>query len=301
MMIKRKRLIGLICVIISLALLSSCAGGGKTEVVIAGSTSVQPYMEMLSEEYALINPNVSVNVQGGGSSMGIRAASERTADIGMSSRPLNDNEAEEMLDFYTVIAKDGLAIIVHRDNPVYNLSIEDVRNIYNGKITDWSEVYNCSHTQNCGFSGSIHLISREEGSGTREGFEKAVMEYKDENGESVKTYITPKAMVQSTNGTIMALVAGDVRSIGYISLGLVAINDELPENEKRPIKGLELGGTAPTAENVRNGSYGLFREFLIVAAGEKNEETLAFIDYVLNEGQAILAGEGLVPVKVMEE
>jgi len=278
----------IILLLVSLSLLmTSCKtaqASGGTHVVIAGSTSVQPYAELLAEEYSLKNSGI-IDVQGGGSSQGIKAAKDGTAHIGTSSRSLKEDEKAEL--WSVTIAKDGLALIMHPSNPVENLSSEQIRDIYKGEITNWSQVG--------GKNAKIHIISREEGSGTRAAFEEMVMTYKDSEGESVTDFISPKAIVQNTNGAIRQLVTDDANAIGYISLGLVDSEGELG---LKPIKPLSIDGVAPTLENVRNQSYGLYREFLFVMFGEPSKATSDFINYVLSaEGQQLLVDEGLVSLQ----
>ena len=246
------------------SLMSAC-GHSSDAVIIAGSTSVQPYAEVLAEEYELLYPGCEIDIQGGGSAAGITAAESGTADIGMSSRDLNEKEQ----GLWSVeIAKDGLSIIVHPDNPIQNLSIDQVRDIYSAKITNWSELG--------GLNAKIHIIAREEGSGTRSAFESLVMG---------KEKITPKAIVQDSNGAVRQLVSDDINFIGFISLGLV----------DRSVKSLTLEGVSPTRENVINGSYSLYRPFLFVINGEPARLAKQFIDFTLSpEGQKILTHEGLV-------
>ena len=255
-------------VIISLLAFSlvSC-GRREAGIIIAGSTSVQPYAEVLAEDYALLHPESVIDIQGGGSSAGIPAALSHTANIGMSSRPLT--EKERGLLWSREIAKDGLAIIVHPDNPVHSLSIEQVCDIYTAKIRDWNTLG--------GRDTKIHIIAREEGSGTRSAFESLVMK---------SGGISPRAIVQDSNGAVKQLVSSDVNSIGFISLGLV----------DHTVKAVHLNGIAPTRENVIGGSYSLYRPFLFVSEGEPAGHVKAFIDFTLSqEGQRILTHEGLIP------
>jgi phosphate transport system substrate-binding protein len=226
---------------------------------------VQPYAEVLAEDYALLFPEKIIDIQGGGSSAGITAARSGTADIGMSSRALTDKE----MDLWSCeIAKDGLAIIVHPDNPVNDLTLGQICGIYTGKITGWDELG--------GGKAKIHKIAREEGSGTRSAFESLVMG---------KEQISPKAIVQDSNGAVRQLVSSDRNSIGFISLGLV----------DHTVKALLLDGIAPVRENVINNSYGLYRPFILVTENEPSGLVRQFIDFVLSkEGQQILVHEGLV-------
>ncbi len=248
-------------------LLPGCGRKSGTGVIVAGSTSVQPYAEVLAEEYMIINAGTAIDIQGGGSAAGITAAQSGVADIGMSSRALKE---EEKGLWSVEIARDGLAVIVNPANPVQDLTLDQIRGIYSRTITDWSEVGGRKH--------EIHVITREEGSGTRSAFTELVM------GKTAE--ISPKAIVQDSNGAVRQLVADDPDAVGFISLGLVNEN----------IKALKLGGVAATRENVENGSYNLTRPFLFVASGEPAGPAKEFIDFTLSrEGQKILADEGLIP------
>lgn len=264
-------------VLICMLLLSGCAKPSEgvnatgAQATLAGSTSVQPFAELLAEHYAAKYPQApSINVQGGGSTAGIQAATTGIADIGMSSRHLRDEELAAGLKTL-IIARDAIAIIVHPSNPVTDLSLAQIRDIFAGRIVNWSDVG--------GTDEPIVVVTREEGSGTRGAFEELVM--KDER-------ITPRALREDSNGAVRVIVAGHPAAIGYISLGIV--------NEK--VRALRLDGVVPTSENVQNGTYPLTRPFLFVWKTEPSPAARDFINYVLSkEGQAILAAEGLVPVK----
>jgi len=245
--------------------LSGCGSGNSASLIVMGSSSMQPYVEILAEEYAHIYGERDVDVLAGGSSAGIMAVESGIADVGMSSRALKP--AEQYL-WSTVMAKDGLAIVTHPENPVRNLTVEQVRDIYAGTLINWSDVG--------GADAKIHVITREEGSGSRDAFESLVMD---------KRPITPRAIVQDSNGAVKQLVSSDVNSIGFISSGLV--------DDK--VNAIILDGVAATHENISIGAYPLFREFLFVTEGEPGEYAAKFIDYALSPaGQAILDTEGLV-------
>jgi phosphate transport system substrate-binding protein len=185
----------------------------------------------------------------------------------MSSRTLKE---EEKGLWYVEIARDGLAVVVNPANPVLDLTLDQIRGIYSETITNWSEVGGPDH--------KIHVITREEGSGTRSAFTELVM------GKT--TEITPRAIVQDSNGAVRQLVSDDPNAIGFISLGLVNEN----------VKALELGGVAAARENVENGSYNLSRPFLFVTLSEPTGLAKDFIDFILSqEGQKILINEGLIP------
>ena len=248
---------------------TACNGASSVAVTIAGSTSVQPYIEILVEDYAHIHPEQIIDVQGGGSSAGIQAVESGTAELGMSSRALYESEAH----LWSIeIAADGLAIIVNPQNPVTNLTKSQLCGIYAGEYTNWSELG--------GADVKIHVITREEGSGTRSAFEDMVM------GE---LRITPKAIVQASNGAVRQLVSDDPYSIGYISLGLV-------DNGEKPVSAVSIDGIKATHDNISSGEYSLFRSFLLVAAKEPVGNTMQFIKYIQSSnGQSVLLEEGLIP------
>jgi phosphate transport system substrate-binding protein len=254
---------GLIILLLSLLLFSGCSRlqGGIT---VAGSTSVQPFAELLAEEYMNLHPEININVQGGGSSAGILATMSGAADIGMSSRELT---GEETALWSVPIAIDGLALIVHPSNPIKGLSLAQAREIYAGNIKNWG-----------GSKEIIHLVTREEGSGTRDAFQKLVMGKED---------IALTAIVQDSNGAVREVVANDPAAIGFLSLGLV--------NER--VKALEIDGIAATKENIINSSYGLFRRFLFLTREVPTGEIKQFIEFTLSaEGQNLLSNEGLISI-----
>jgi phosphate transport system substrate-binding protein len=257
----------IVAAVFCLSLLTGCMGRQGSMIIIAGSTSVQPYAEILAEEYAHFHADSEIDVQGGGSSAGITAAQSGTADIGMTSRALTSKEQ----GLWSVeIAKDGLSIIVNPRNPVADLTLAQIREVYAGRVTSWGDLG--------GADAKIHIIAREEGSGTRAAFEDLVM-----GGD----WISPKAIVQDSNGAVRQLVSGDVNSIGFISLGLI-------DDTVKPIR---LGGVEPTVANVQNGSYSLFRPFLFVMNEPPEGLVAQFIGFTMSpEGQRILAQEGLIPL-----
>jgi len=263
---RNRTILGVILLSISVSLTSACSRPSEAGFIVAGSTSVQPYAEILAEEYMILHPGTEIDIQGGGSSAGITAAKSGVANLGMSSRHLND---EEKSLWSVEIAKDGLGVIVHPSNPINNLTLDQIRKIYSGEIKSWSEVG--------GTNSKIHLITREEGSGTRSAFTELVME---------KTEITLKAIVQDSNGAVKQLVKDDENAIGFISLGLVDNN----------VKALHLDDVVASQENILNGSYKLSRPFLFVSLSPPTGQAKEFLDFVLSpEGQKMLSDEGLIP------
>ncbi len=238
----------------------------KGGVIIAGSTSVQPFIEKVAEHFMEKNPGVIVNVQGGGSTAGVQATMNGTCDIGASSRNLKP--AERALKV-TLIALDGIAVIVHKDNPVEDLTVEQVRGIFSNKITNWKELG--------GPDKDIIPVTREEGSGTRASFEEMIM------GE---TAISDACLVQDSNGAVREIIATTPQGVGYISVGLV------DEREKA----IAINGIKPTLANLITEKYRFARPFLLLLREEPAGACQSFIEYVLSpEGQEILGSSGLIP------
>jgi phosphate transport system substrate-binding protein len=269
----RGRLAVLVALAAFLALLLATAGckpkppPASRPLCIAGSTSVQPFAEKLAEIYMHAHPQARIDVQGGGSSAGIYAVSHGAANLGASSRELVPAE-KNLIEI--PIAYDGIAVIVHPSNPLTNVTLEQIRRIFSGAVTNWQALGLPPHP--------IDLITREEGSGTREAFEHLVMG---------KQEITPAALVQDSNGSVREIVAGDPYSLGYISAGLV----------NHRVKALAIDGVLPTSANIKNHTYKLRRRFLLLAREKPTGSSDAFLKFVLSpQGQKILEDEGLVGV-----
>ena len=171
----------------------------KADLTVAGSTSVEPFAEVLAEEYMKLHPGTRIYIQGGGSSAGIEAVRTSAAHIGMSSRNLM---ADEKGLVAIPIAYDAIAVIVHPSNPIADLSMEQVRKIFSGQITNWRDLGGLPHP--------ITLVTREEGSGTREAFQHLIMG---------RAEISLRALVQDSNGAIRQVVADDRHAMGYLSPG----------------------------------------------------------------------------------
>jgi phosphate transport system substrate-binding protein len=264
------RLLAFLILFLAVGLTISCGqreNHGQT-LTVAGSTSVQPFAEKLAEVYMQHHPDLLINVQGGGSSAGIMAVQQRAAEIGASSRELN--LAEKNLH-ETVIAWDGIAVIVNPVCRLDNLSLEELRQIFSGNIENWAALGLKPH--------SLHVITREEGSGTRTAFEELVMS---------KTEITQSALVQDSNGAVREIVANDPYAIGYISCGL--INNQ--------VKALAINGVPPTGTNIKDNAYKLTRRFLFVTLDKPVGVVKNFNDFVLGQGgQLLLEKEGLIGVR----
>lgn len=239
-------------------------------VATDGSTSMEEVINGLGEAFTTENPGVKFTYNPTGSSSGITAVSEGRCDIGLSSRALKDEEAATLTG--TTLALDGIAVIVNKNNPVSDLSLEQIAKIYTGEITNWSQVG--------GQDGEIVLIGREAGSGTRDGFE-SITETED---------LCKYRQELTSTGDVIATVSQNPLAIGYASLS--AVDDD--------IKALTVGGVAPTEATVQDGSYVIQRPFVLVTrTGEKlSEVAQAFFDYITSDAaSSVISDMGAVPVK----
>ncbi len=240
---------------------------------IAGSTTVLPVVEECARVFMEKHPGSRIFVSGGGSSHGVKAVADGTVDIGTASRDLKSSEMDAHPDLVAHgIAKDGVAVIVHPSNPVTDLTMEQLQGIYTGSITNWKDVG--------GTDTKIMVVTREEGSGTRDCFEQAVM-------KPIKAEITDHGIIQDSNGKTRATVAGSAQAIGFISLGYV----------NSDVSALRLDGIEPTIESVMDGSYAISRTLWMITNGNPNSEEQAFLDFVLgDEGQRIVEDVHFIPV-----
>jgi phosphate transport system substrate-binding protein len=257
-------------------ILSGCTtdseNNGTTElsgtITIAGSTTVQPLSELFADAFMSIHPGVTITVQGGGSSVGVQSAADGIVDIGAASRELK--ESEEGTVVATVIARDGIAVVVNNEQSVANLTMDQVRDIFAGVITNWNEVG--------GADAEIVVIAREEGSGTRGAFEELVME---------SDVITAEALLFPSNGALRTAVSQTPNAIGFLSFGYL----------DGSIAPLSIDGVAATTENINNGSYPVVRPLLYLTKNTPTGLAKAYIDFCLStEGQAIVDDEGYLTV-----
>ena len=241
-------------------------------ISVAGSTTVQPLAELFAEAFSGMHPDVTIDVQGGGSSVGVKAAAQETVDVGMASRKIKDSELEEYPELNIFpIAYDGIALVVHPDVPVDDIALEDAQAVFAGEITNWNELG--------GPDANITVVSREEGSGTRAAFEKLVMS---------EALIADTAILQPSNGSVRTTVASTPESIGYLSFGYL---DETT-------KALTVDGVEPTAANAADGSYPVVRPLNMMTNGKPDELEQAWLDFIMSdEGQAIVADEGYIALE----
>lgn len=234
-----------------------------------GSTSMEKVIKAVNGAFMEKNKGVTVNLNLTGSGTGIQEASEGKCDIGNSSRKLKDEEAEK-LDA-TVVGLDGIALVVNPVNKLEDITLQDLAKVYSGEITNWKELG--------GDDKSIVVIGREDGSGTRDGFESIVM------GDKEPKY----AQELESTGSVINAVATTDGAIGYASLA----------NVDETVKALKVGGIEATEENVKSGAYEVQRPFICATLkGSDNKLVKAYLDFILSEeGQALVLAQGAVPVK----
>ena len=245
---------------------SAVAGG---TVSTDGSTSMEKVIGSLGEKFQLDNPDIAFTYNPTGSGSGISAALEGRCDIGLSSRALKDDEKAKGLK-PTVLAYDGISIIVNPSNPVKDLTVEQIKDIYTGKITNWKDVG--------GNDAGIVVVGREAGSGTRDGFESVT---------GTKEQCKYRQELTST-GDVIAAAQGNPNAIGYASTAAVG----------KTVKTLTVGGVEPTEANVKNGSYVVQRPFILVTKEGKalSAEAQKFFDYAVSkEAAEIIIKAGAVP------
>ncbi len=248
----------------------------ERRLILQGSTTVFPITVATAEAFMRENRGTDISVRGGGSGAGVRALVEGGKIIAQSSRPMKHAEKTQMRaagrnPVEHTVAMDGMAIVVHPSNPVRNLTMKQVRNIYAGKITDWKDVG--------GNPGKIVIVSRDVGSGTFGSFVDIVMKAEA---------IHPRASFLASNGAIVAAVSGSPASIGYVGMGFL--------DEKT--KAISIDEISPERENVISGKYPISRSLYLYTDGEPRGLAKRYIDFVLSPaGQKIVANEGFVPVK----
>ena len=248
---------------------SSAAAALSGNVATGGSTSMKNVIAALTEGFAEVEPGVTVSYDPTGSGAGITGATDKTLDIGLSSRALKDDEKADVEG--TTIALDGIAIIVNNASKVEDLTVDQLKQMFTGEITNWSEVG--------GDDGEIVLIGREAGSGTRDGFE-SIVDVKD----SCKY-----AQELTATGAVISAVEANPLAIGYASLS--AVGDT--------VKMVTVGGVECSEETVKDGSYEVQRPFVFVTnkSVTLSEQAQAFFDFAASADAAdLIRTAGAVPV-----
>ena len=270
-----------LCIVMALGILSGCGQKGNDtpknddnnaalsgSVSTNGSTSMDKVIGALKEQFTTDNPGVTVTYDPTGSGAGIEAVRNGSTDIGLASRALKDQEKSAGLQ-ETTVALDGIAIIINADSKVADLTVQQIADIFTGKITDWSEVG--------GDPGAISCIGRESGSGTRDGFE-SITDTKD---------ACKLDQELTSTGDVITTVSQNPDAIGYASLASI----------KDSVKALNVDGVTPSEASVKDGSYKVQRPFVLVTVEGKALSSAAqsFFDYATSADAAdIIAKAGAV-------
>lgn len=270
-----KKIISVLTVVALVAAFFTGCGADKTAnesktVATDGSTSMEKVIGYLSEAYMEENGDVKVTYNPTGSGSGIQAVSEGRCDIGLSSRDLKADEAANLTG--TVVAIDGIAVIVNNQNSVADLTIEQIADIYTGKITNWKEVG--------GTDATIVLIGREAASGTRDGFE-SITDTED------KCKYTQEL---TSTGDVIQTVSSNPNAIGYASLASV----------KDTVKAIAVEGVTPTTKSIQSGEYKIQRNFVMVTKkdGKLSSAAQEFFDFATSSAaDDLIVKAGAVPVK----
>ena len=278
----------ILSLVMAVTLLAGCGASGSEDgsaesgdtaevqlsgaVALNGSTSMEKVVGVLGEQFMAANQGVSVTYDATGSGAGIEAASNGSADIGLSSRAVKDEEAASGL-VGTTVALDGIAVIVNAESAVADLTVEQIAKIFTGEITDWSEVG--------GAAGTISCVGREAGSGTRDGFESIT---DTEDACKMDQELT-------STGAVIEAVAGNPNAIGYASLSSVEGKDT--------VKAVTVGGVECSEATVLDGSYEIQRPFVFVtkADAELSAQAQAFFDFATSTAaNDLIRAAGAVPV-----
>lgn len=274
----KKLLATVFIALLSIAALTGCGGGSSGskpaaggKVATDGSTSMEKVIGILGEAFQKDNPGITFTYNPTGSGSGITAVANDRCDIGLSSRKLKDKEKESGL-VETVLAYDGIAMVVHPNSPVSGLKVEDIAKIYKGEIKNWKEVG--------GKDAEIVCIGREAGSGTRDGFESIT---------KTKDKCKYRQELTST-GDVIATVASNPNAIGYASLSAV----------KKTVKAVTINGVQPSEKTVKDGSYVVQRPFVLVTKKDKklSQPAQLFFDYATSEKvRDLISKAGVVAAK----
>ncbi|HCL78464.1 MAG TPA: phosphate ABC transporter substrate-binding protein [Synergistaceae bacterium] len=249
------------------------------EIVMNGSTTVLPIAQSAAEKYMAANPEAKISVSGGGSGNGIKAIIDGTTDIANASRFIKTDEVKAAVEkgVYPVpfaVAMDALLPIVHPENPVSDLSIEQLQGIYTGKIANWKEVG--------GEDKPIAVVGRDTSSGTYETWNEFILK---------KERVTPKALIVASSGAMLTTVAQNKNAIGYDGIGYV----------NKTVKALKVGGKTGSAETAIDGTYPLSRSLYMFTKGWPTGEVMKFLNYLLSDdGQKIVAETGFVPLRILK-
>ncbi len=275
--------------------------GDREAVAHIGSTTMLPLAEAWQKSFnrkhpeSMHRPEVDISVSGGGSGTGIRALIAGTADIANSSRDIKEKEIAQAREAGVtpvehVVAYDGIAVISHPSNPLDEISVDQLSDIFSGRVTTWAELGATG-------MGDTQVVSRDSASGTYEAFKELVVTM---GGRDNTRDYAAAVLKQPSNQAVLALVARTKSAIGYVGLGYldesVKVLPVIPLSMHGPLDGGEA--VAPTVENVASGDYSVSRALYCYTNGEPRGATKAYLDWIEGpEGQAIVEELGFVPVK----
>ncbi len=269
----RKMALLLLIGILGLALVAPCYAG---KIVLSGSTTVLPIAQKTAEVFMDEHSDADIAVRGGGSSVGIAALIDGTCDIADASRPIKDTEIQKAVTnghdpVAHIVAMDGIAVVVNKSNPISKLSKKQVRDIFAGRVSDWSQIG--------GNPGKIVAISRDTSSGTFEAFGVLVM--KDEK-------VISSALMQASNQAVAQSVSQTPQAIGYVGLGFMSGD----------LKPIEIDGVMPSKETVLSGEYPVTRPLFMYSDGKPEGLVKDFLDFVKSaKGQELVETQGYVGLK----
>ena len=252
------------------------AAAAKENVIVNGSTTVLPISQATAEAFMKKNPDVNLSISGGGSGNGIKALIDKTAQIANSSRPLKKEEeqlaaSKGVKPVSHTVAIDALTPIVHPTNPVNDLTLEQLSLIYQGKITNWTELG--------GKDMKIIVISRDTSSGTYESWQEKILH---------KEKVTPRAQLQASSGAVIQAVSRNRYAIGYVGIGYLS----------KSVKAVTVNGIEASAKNALEGKYPIARPLYMFTDGKPAGAVADYFKFVLGaEGQNIVKKQGFVPVK----
>lgn len=272
-------IVALLVILVAVILCAGCTGENGTPahartLQVSGSTTVLPIAQLTGEAFMAENPGVDIQVNGGGSSVGIQAVGGGTVDIGMASRDLKDSEKEAYPDLVKhVVALDGIVIIVNPENSLGGLTLDEVRGIYNGTYRNWNDLG--------GPDLEIVVTGRDSASGTREFFHEVVM---------MKEDFVETQLEKNSNGAVKQTVAQTPGAIGYVGLGYIDAS----------VKAFPIdagsGPVEPTIENIEDGTYPIARELFMFTRGEPTGLAAGYLSFIAGPaGQQIIRDEGFVP------
>ncbi|MGB9177404.1 MAG: phosphate ABC transporter substrate-binding protein [Methanoregula sp.] len=257
------------------------SSGQKQTIRISGSTTVMPIIQKAADQYMAIHPNANIQIAGGGSGVGIQAIGTKTVDIGMSSREVTADEHAKYPAFViTPVALDGIAVVVNPANEIPYITLDQIRDIYLGRITRWSDV---TGKEAAGTNNQIVVIGRDSASGTRTYFDESLL---------AKETPTRQMLEKNSNGAVLQTVAQTPGAIGYVSVGFVS----------RDVKALPIWYNAdkivaPNLATIKDKTYPVSRNLYVITNGQPSGLAGDFIKYILGpEGQKIVTNEGYVTI-----